>query len=178
VVCLHNEVDSYTPDYDNEEEDTAMMFISILTRKLKEGKTYEDFRKAWYHSVGFGGPCKLYSAINVFHPREIIVVALGEIGPEHDPMKILRTDIKERLEHPLETVIEPEIGRMFGIVVSEDDFSPAGEMEFKPPSINGKETNFEEVAQGLAVARKVISQASVERDRLKKTRTGDQRECP
>jgi hypothetical protein len=62
---------------------------------------------------------------------------------------------------------------MFGIVVSEDDFSPAGEMEFKPPSINGKETNFEEVAQGLALARKVISQASVERDRLKKTRTGD-----
>jgi hypothetical protein len=39
-----------------------MMWISILMRRLKEGKTYEDFRKAWYHTVGFGTPCKLYSA--------------------------------------------------------------------------------------------------------------------
>ena len=141
-----------------------MMVITILTRRLKSGKTYEDFRKAWYHTVGFGSPCKLYSAINAFDQREIIVVALGEIGPGQDPMKILRTDVKERLEHPLEAVIEPEIGRTFGIVVSEDDFSPAGKMEFKPASVNGKETDFREVAQGLALARELITRAAVERD--------------
>jgi len=141
-----------------------MMVITILTRRLKSGKTYEDFRKAWYHTVGFGSPCKLYSAINAFDQREIIVVALGEIGPGQDPMKILRTDVRERLEHPLEAVIEPEIGRTFGIVVSEDDFSPAGKMEFKPASVNGKETDFEEVAQGLALARELISRAAAERD--------------
>jgi hypothetical protein len=31
-------------------------------------------------------------------------------------------------------------------VVSEDDFSPAGEMKFKPASVNGKETDFGEIA--------------------------------
>ncbi|HYB06691.1 MAG TPA: hypothetical protein VEB87_00890 [Nitrososphaerales archaeon] len=141
-----------------------MMVITILTRRLKSGKTYEDFRKAWYHTVGFGSPCKLYSAINAFDQREIIVVALGEIGPGQDPMKILRTDVKERLEHPLEAVIEPEIGRTFGIVVSEDDFSPAGKMEFKPASVNGKDTDFKEVAQGLALAQELITRAAAERD--------------
>jgi len=28
--------------------------VSILTRRLREGKTYDDFRKAWFHTTGFG----------------------------------------------------------------------------------------------------------------------------
>jgi hypothetical protein len=147
-----------------------MQVVSILTRRLKQGKTYEDFRKAWYHTVGFGTDMKMYSAINAFDPQEIIVIGIGEIKPDQDPMKILRIDVNERLDHPLEAVIEPEIGRTFGIVVSEDDFSPSGKIEFKPASVNGKETDFEEVAQGLALAKKLIAMASLERDEEKKKR--------
>jgi hypothetical protein len=55
-------------------------------------------------------------------------------------------------------------------VVSEDDFSPSGKIEYKPASINGKETDFEEIAQGLALAKKLIAQASKERDEAKKER--------
>ena len=146
----------------------TMMWISILTRRLREGKTYEDFRKAWYHTVGFGTSCKLYTAINVLDQREIIVMAIGEVKPEQDPLRLLRIDVKERLEHPLEAVIEPEMGRTFGILVSEDDFSPAGKIEYKPASINGKETDFKEIAQALASAQKLITQAPKDRDRAKK----------
>lgn len=145
-----------------------MQVVSILTRRLKKGKTYEDFRKAWYHSVGFGTDMKMYSAINAFDPQEIIVIGIGEIKPGQDPMKILRIDVKERLDHPLEAVIEPEIDRTFGIVVSEDDFSPSGKIEYKPAAVNGKLTDFEEVAQGLALAKQLIAQASRERDEAKK----------
>jgi hypothetical protein len=81
-----------------------MIGVSIITRRLKEGKTYEDFRKAWYHTVGYGIPGKLYTAINVFDQREIIVVGIGEIKPEQDPMKLVRIEVKERLEHPLDAV--------------------------------------------------------------------------
>jgi hypothetical protein len=28
-----------------------MMRISILIRRMKEGKIYEDFRKAWHHKA-------------------------------------------------------------------------------------------------------------------------------
>jgi hypothetical protein len=146
----------------------TMMWISILTRRLRKGKAYEDFRKAWYHTVGFGTACKLYTAINVLDQREIIVMAIGEVKPEQDPLRLLRIDVKERLEHPLDAVVEPEIGRTFGILVSEDDFSPAGKIEYKPASINGKETDFKEIAQGLAIAQKLIPQALKERDRAKK----------
>jgi hypothetical protein len=144
--------------------------ISILTRRLKEGKTYEDFRKAWYHTVGFGTASKLYTAINVLDQREIIVIGFVEIKPGQDPMEILRIDVKERLDHPLEAVIEPEIGHAYGILVSEDDFSPAGQIEYKPASINEKETDFKEITQGLALAQKLITQATAERDRARKNK--------
>jgi hypothetical protein len=145
-----------------------MITVSIITRRLKEGKTYEDFRKAWFHSVGFGTTSKLYTVINAFNPREIIVVGFVEIKPGQDPLKILRIDVKERLDNPLEAVIEPEIGRTYGILVSEDDFSSTGKIKYKPPSINGNETDLKEIAQGLELAQKLITQAAEERDRAKR----------
>jgi len=147
-----------------------VIVVSILTRRLKQGKTYQDFRKAWYHTVGFGTPGKLYSAINAFDPQEVIVIGIGEIKSEQDAVKMLKIDVKERLEHSLEAVIEPEIGRSFGIVVSEDDFSPSGKIEYKPASINGKETDIAEVGQGLVLAKKLITMASQERDEAKKVK--------
>ncbi len=147
-----------------------MLVVAILTRRLKQGKTYQDFRKAWYHTVGYGTDMKMYSAINAFDPQEIIVIGIGEIKPGQDPLKILQIEVKERLDHPLEAVIEPEIDRTFGIMVAEDDFSPTGKIEYKPASLNGKETNFEEIAQGLAIAKKLIAQASQERDEARKAR--------
>ena len=145
-----------------------MMVVSIITRRLKEGKTYEDFRKAWYHTVGFGTASKLYTMINAFNPREIVVIGFVEMTLEQDPLSIAGIEVKDRLAHPLDDVIEPEIGREFGILVSEDDFSAAGTLEYKPPSVGGKETDFNEIEEGLAVAQKVIAQASAERDNAKK----------
>jgi hypothetical protein len=148
-----------------------MITISIINRKLRKGKTYEDFRKAWYHTVGFGTTSKLYTAINALDQREIIVVGFVEVKLGQDPMKILRIDVKERLDNPLEAFIEPKIGRTYGILVSEDDFSSAGKIEYKPPSIDGKETDFTEISQGLALAQKLITQAAAEREKAKKDRS-------
>jgi len=142
--------------------------VSIIRRRLKEGKTYEDFRKAWYHTVGFGTASTLYTVINAFDPKEIIVIGFVEVDAGQDVRSILRIDVKERLENPLDAVIEPVIGREFGLLVSEDDFSTAGALEYKAPSIRGKETNLTEIAQGLSEARKLIAEASAERDSAKK----------
>jgi len=147
-----------------------MKGMVIITRRLKKGKTYEDFRKAWYHTIGYGTPVKLYSAINAFDQREIVVVALGEVGAGQDPTKLIQIEVEERLEHPLEAVIEPEVGRTFGIVVSEDDFSPTGKMEYKPASIDGTETDFKEIAQGLELARMLFTRAAAEREATRKDR--------
>ncbi|MFZ0699055.1 MAG: ROK family protein [Thermoplasmata archaeon] len=144
-----------------------MKWISIVKRRLREGKTYEDFRRAWYHTVGFGSRTRLYTAINVSDPREVIVVAMGEVDPHRDPRELLRIDVEERREHPLDAVIEPNIGRTFGLMVSEDDFSLAGKTEYRPATLDGKETNLEEVVRALDVAQKLIAQSARERDRAR-----------
>ena len=148
-----------------------MMMVAIIKRRLKEGKTYDDFRKAWYHTTGFGTKNKMYSLINAFDEREIIVIGLTETpGDTEDILNGLRIDVKERLDNPLDDIIEPEIGRDFGILVSEDDFSAEGSIEYKKPSIDGKEINVEEIVNSLIKFKKALEQASTERDASRKVK--------
>jgi hypothetical protein len=146
------------------------MSVAIVKRRLKEGKTYEDFRKAWYHTVGFGTKNKMYSLINAFDEREIIVIGFTEIPTEtEDILEGLRIDVKERLDNPLDDIIEPEIEREFGILISEDDFSAEGAIEYKNPTIDGTEVDLQEVFKGLLAWKQGLEQASAERDAAKKT---------
>jgi len=46
-----------------------MITVAIVTRRLREGKIYEDIRKAWYHTVRFGTVTRRYSLINAMGPR-------------------------------------------------------------------------------------------------------------
>ena len=108
----------------------------------------------------------MYTVINAFDPREIIVIGFTETTLE-DFMSGLRIDIKERLDHSLDDVIEPSIGRTFGLLVSEDDFSAEGAIDYKPPTVHGEETNLEQFAQDLQKVADAISEASAERDRAK-----------
>lgn len=64
-----------------------MITVSIITRRPKERKTYEDFRKAWFHTVGFGTASTLYTVINAFDPREIIVIGLLKWTPAMTPWR-------------------------------------------------------------------------------------------
>jgi hypothetical protein len=157
-----------------ERGDFGMIQVSILTRRLKEGKTYEDFRKAWYHTIGFGGSLtegrnRMYTVINGYDPREIIVIGISDIGDVENLVDVLKTDVRERLLHPLEDVIEPEIVRKFGALVSVDDFGGSGTLEYTPPAIDGKETGLEQVARDLKRSVEIIDNASRERDRLRGT---------
>ncbi len=146
-----------------------MIQVAILTRRLRRGKTYEDFRKAWYHTVGFGASNRMYTMINAFDPREIIVIAFTEIDLEHFA-EGLRIDVKERLANPLDDVIEPEIGRKFGLLVSEDDFGAEGKIDYQPPSVAGVETDLAKFSDDLRQVAEMIAVASTERDRAKHER--------
>lgn len=55
-----------------------MKFVAMVTRTLKPGKTYEDYRNAWFHTTGFGIPTTMYTIINAFNPREIISIGILE----------------------------------------------------------------------------------------------------
>ena len=146
-----------------------MIQVAILSRRLKEGKTYQDFREAWYHTVGFGTGNRMFTVINAFDTREIIVIGLTETSL--DTMEAeLKIDVKERLDHSLDDVIEPAIGRTFGLLVSEDDFSATGVVDYKPPAVDGKETDLEQFMSDMGRVAQMLGDASARRDALKAER--------
>ena len=145
-----------------------MIQAAIIKRRLKKGKTYEDFRKAWYHTIGFGTANKMFTIINGLDPREIIVIGFNEVSLEQ-VRTLADIDIQERLSNPLDDVIEPEIERTFGILIAEDDFSPSGAIEYQTASVGGKETDLKQVDRNLDEVAKIIAEISQKRDHGNKT---------
>ena len=133
-----------------------MIAVAILRRRLREGKTYEDFRRAWYHDVGFGTSNRMLTILNVADPREVIVIALTETTPEQ-AAGLIEIDAAERSANPLDDVIEPRVHRTFGILVSEDDFSASGEVRYKPPTVGGKQTDLAQVQKALDAASELLA---------------------
>lgn len=154
-----------------------MTTVSILTRRLKEGKTYDDFRKAWFHTKGFGVKGKevegssnrMYSLVNVFDPREIIVLGFATVtlGQLEDALNI---DVEYRGKNPLDDVVEPGIGRKFCALVAEDDFSAIGEIPYTPAEIGGKKTDMAEFEENRNAIAAIFAAASEKRDALNEAR--------
>jgi len=153
-----------------------MMMVSMIKRRLKEGKTYEDFRRAWYHTTGFGIDSdsyiepepplgRLYTVLNAFDPQEIIVIGFGPEISQEVLESVLNIDVEERLDNPLDEIIEPVIDRSFGVLVSEDDFSPKGTIEYQNPSVSGVETDLKESGELIKLVRSEIESASTRRDK-------------
>jgi len=135
-----------------------MIFVAILKRTLKDGKTYEDFRRAWYHKVGFGTANRMFTVLNGANPREIIVIGLTETTLELAG-GLLSIDVNERQDNPLSYVIQPDIDRTFGVLISEDDFSATGAIAYKPATVNGKETDLAEVATFIREGTKLLAES-------------------
>ena len=107
--------------------------------------------------------------INAFDPREITVIGFVDTNLEEFRSK-LDIDVEQRLYSSLDDMIEIHISRTFGLLVSEDDFSAAGDIAFKPASIAGSVTDFGEVARRLKDIASAIAEVSQKRDATKKAR--------
>jgi hypothetical protein len=130
--------------------------VAIVKRRLREGKTYEDFRRAWYHKVGFGAANKMLTVLNAADPREILVIALTETTDEQ-ARRLIAIDAAERGNNPLDEVIEPQIERFFGVLIAEDDFSASGPIPYTPATVNGVETDLSEVARDIQRAANLLA---------------------
>ena len=56
------------------------MLVSVLIRRLREGRDYEDFKGAWYPSRGFGVPTRVLSGVSLADPREIVTVGFMHLA--------------------------------------------------------------------------------------------------
>jgi len=102
------------------------MFISVLVRRLRPGKTYQDFLAAWYPDKGFGisgrGPIL---ARNVADEQEILAFGFVDL-PDRERLEqeLTRVAAQEAVRHDrIAEVIESTTVRGIYEVVDEFDFS-------------------------------------------------------
>jgi len=101
------------------------VFVSVLVRRLKPGKTYEDFVDAWYPDKGFGfggrGPIL---ARRIGDDREILAIALMDLRRDEIPATMERIAAQESVRHDrIDEVIESTAVRGIYEVADEFDFS-------------------------------------------------------
>jgi len=100
------------------------VIISVLTRRLREGKTLDDFRAAWHREGGFGVPTRVVTGQGLEDPREIVTIRFTGIEVDEIDAFLERTAPEEARRHDLiAEVIEPEMTRAFYLQVADDDLS-------------------------------------------------------
>jgi hypothetical protein len=98
--------------------------ISILTRRLREGKTLEDFRAVWHREGGFGVPTRVVTGQGLDDPREIVTIGFTDIELDEIEAFLERTAPEEARRHErIAEVIEPAMTRAFYVQVADDDLS-------------------------------------------------------
>lgn len=101
------------------------MFCAVLIRRLKEGASFEDFRKAWEPEPGhFGGPVRVTHARRIDDEREIVSLSLLDISAEDLNASLERIAEGERQRHELiADVIETTVSAGIYEVITEVDLS-------------------------------------------------------
>jgi hypothetical protein len=99
------------------------MFIAVFVRRLRPGKTYDDFVDAWYPDKGFGVPGRgPIVARNVEDERQLLTVDFVDL-PDREQLgaAMERVGAQEAVRHDrIDDVIESTTVR--GIYEVEDEF--------------------------------------------------------
>lgn len=100
------------------------MIVSVLIRRLREGRDYADFRAAWLPDQGFGVPTRVISAVGLEDPREVVTIGFSDLDPADVDAFLERVGPQERLRNErLEAVIEPGGTRGVYLQVADDDLT-------------------------------------------------------
>ena len=100
------------------------MVVSVFRRRLREGKTFEDFKTAWEAEKGFGVPARVFSGVSLDNTREVVTVGFVGVGPEDLAAGLEQVADQEKTRHvKIDDVIESTELRAMYALVSEHDFS-------------------------------------------------------
>jgi hypothetical protein len=100
------------------------VIVAVFRRRLKDGKTFEDFKQAWEADQGFGVPARVFNAVNLADDREILSVGFVAIEPEALEAGTEQVTAQEQVRHNrIDGVIESTELRAMYRVASEHDLS-------------------------------------------------------
>ncbi len=100
------------------------MIVAVFRRRLKPGRTFEDFERAWEAERGFGVPARVFNAVSLSDPAEILSVGFVDLDPADLEAGARAVAEQESERHDrISEVIESTELRAFYELRSEHDFS-------------------------------------------------------
>lgn len=102
------------------------MVVAVFVRKLKPGVTFEQFERAWEADEGYGVPARVFNAISLEDPREVL--SIGFVGVPAEAMKAMAPSAAEQdkgRHERIDAVIESTELRAMYELRSEHDFTEA-----------------------------------------------------
>jgi hypothetical protein len=100
------------------------MIAAVFVRRLREGVTFEEFERAWEADEGYGVPARIFNAVSLEDPREVL--SIGFVGIPAEAMKAVSGRAAEHDEarhHRVDEVIESTELRAMYELRSEHDFT-------------------------------------------------------
>jgi hypothetical protein len=102
------------------------MIVAVFRRRLREGATFEDFIAAWEADRGFGVPARVFNAVSLEDPREILSVGFVGIDAQELTAAAASVSEQESVRHDrIDEVIESTELRGMYDLRSEHDFTTA-----------------------------------------------------
>ncbi len=112
------------------------MIVSVFVRRLKEGRTFEDFLAEWEADRGFGVPTRVVNAQSLTDPRDVLSIGFVAVTVDELAEGLAASAPSEAVRHErIDTVIESTTLRCMYEVKTEHDFTdepraiPVGSLE-------------------------------------------------
>jgi hypothetical protein len=100
------------------------MIVSVLVRRLKEGRTFEDFIQAWEADQGFGVPTRVVNALSLEDPRDVISIGFVALEAARLREGLAGSQVTEAIRHDrISEVIESTTLRCTYELKTEHDFT-------------------------------------------------------
>ena len=100
------------------------MIVTVFIRRLKEGRTFDDFLREWEAEQGFGVPTRVINAPSLEDPRDILSVGFVAVDAEDLEAFLSAPPSAEAARHDkIDTVIESTTLRCFYDLRTEHDLT-------------------------------------------------------
>ena len=102
----------------------VMVIVTVFVRRLKEGRTFEEFVTEWEADVGFGVPTRVLNALSLDDPRDVISIGFVAVTVAELQEWLARGSTSEQTRHhKVASVIESTTLRGMYEVRTEHDFT-------------------------------------------------------
>jgi hypothetical protein len=100
------------------------MIVSVFRRRLREGVSFDDFIRAWEADKGFGVPARVFNAVSLDDPREVLSIGFVDVDASAFRSALDSVAEQEAVRHSrIDAVIESTMLRAWFDLRTEHDFT-------------------------------------------------------